>query len=129
MTRLIADSGSTKTNWVLVDTSKHQPTLVRPVQTQGLNPLYVTPDEIALAARQVVEATGDRYPDELQFYGSGCSGERVGIMEEALRRVFTPATHIEVMSDLVGACRALGSGIDCIVGTGAIAARYDAASG
>ena len=158
MTTLIADSGSTKTTWCLVDAAKGQPAVIQPVQTQGLNPLYASADEIAAAARTVVEATGERTPDLVQFYGAGCSGDRVDKVETALRRVFTPFTRIEVASDLLGACRALyghvqsrnhygndgrsrnngssfadgnrnqpesGKGIACILGTGAIAARYD----
>ncbi|MDO4497061.1 MAG: ATPase [Bacteroidales bacterium] len=132
MNILIADSGSTKTTWALVDKQVGQPAFVQLVQTQGLNPLYASSDAIAQAARTVVEQTGDRYPDLVQFYGSGCSGERIALVEGALRRVFTPQTRIEVASDLLCACRALfptGAGIGCILGTGAIAARYDAASG
>ncbi|MBQ0056811.1 MAG: ATPase [Bacteroidales bacterium] len=133
MARLIADSGSTKTTWCLTDEGKERPVIVRPVHTQGLNPLYATADDIIAAAREAVRQTGDAYPDLVQFYGSGCSGDRIPMVEEALRRVFTPATRIEVASDLLGACRALyhGSecGIACILGTGAIAARFDAATG
>lgn len=125
---LIADSGSTKTLWCLVDRAKGEATLVQPVQTQGLNPLYVTENEIIEAARLVVEKTGERCPELVQFYGAGCSGERCVVVERALRRVFTPMTKVEVASDLLGACRALGDGLCCILGTGAIAARYDASS-
>lgn len=141
MKKLIADSGSTRTSWCLVDSDKDMPTLVQPVYTQGLNPLYATADEIADTALQVMAQTGDSYPDLIQFYGAGCSGERVQMVEDALRRVVTPATRIEVASDLLCACRALypdprseawdrhfpyGKGIACIMGTGSIAARYDA---
>ena len=123
---LIADSGSTKTTWCLVDKQKGTPTLAKPVQTQGLNPLYASEEEITGALRSVLEQVGDRNVDLVQFYGAGCSGERIDKVEKALRRCFTPMTRVEVASDLLGACRALGSGIDCIMGTGAIAARYDA---
>lgn len=128
MKRLIADSGSTKTTWCLVESGACQPRVLKPVQTQGLNPLYATAEDIIAAAREVVERTGERFPDLVQFYGSGCSGERIDLVADALRHVFTPQTRIEVASDLLGACRALGSGICCIMGTGAIAARYDAAT-
>lgn len=133
MKTLIADSGSTKTSWCLVDSSAGQPTILHTFQTQGLNPLYASEQEIKDAARSVVENSGEHYPDRVQFYGAGCSGERIGLVRQALQSLFTPATRVEVASDLVGACRALypkggdpGSGITCILGTGAIAARYDA---
>jgi len=131
MKRLIADSGSTKTTWCLVDKEPGLPALVRMAHTQGLNPLYASADVITEAVKQVVVELGERYPDRVQFYGAGCSGERITMVEGALRRVFSPMTSIEVASDLLGACRALfpeGGGIGCILGTGAIAARYDAAS-
>lgn len=122
---LIADSGSTKTTWCMVDKEKGTPSFIQPVQTQGLNPLYATEEDIITAVRQVVEHTGERYPDLVQFYGAGCSGDRIEKVERALRHVFTPMTKVEVASDLLAACRALGGGIDCILGTGAIAARYN----
>lgn len=128
MTVLIADSGSTKTTWCMVDKEKGTPSFVQPMQTQGLNPLYATEEEITEALRQVLVQTGEHDPDLVQFYGAGCSGERIAKVERALRKVFTPMTKVEVASDLLGACRALGSGIDCILGTGAIAARYDQAT-
>lgn len=121
---LIADSGSTKTSWCLVDKLKGAPTVVEPVQTQGLNPLYATEEEIVEAVKKVVAETDERMPDLVQFYGAGCSGERIEKVERALHKVFTPMTKVEVASDLLAACRALGQGIDCIMGTGAIAARY-----
>ena len=123
---LIADSGSTKTTWCVVDKVKGEPTLVQPVQTQGLNPLYAQEEDIIAAVKQVIAQTGACQPDLVQFYGAGCSGERSAEVERALRKVFTPMTRIEVASDLLGACRALGTGLCCILGTGAIAARYDA---
>jgi len=122
---LIADSGSTKTTWCMVDKEKGIPSFVQPVQTQGLNPLYASDEEITEALQTVLAQTGEHDIDLVQFYGAGCSGERIAKVEKALRKVFTPMTKVEVASDLLGACRALGTGIDCILGTGAIAARYD----
>lgn len=120
---LIADSGSTKTAWTLVTITSAA--LVETYQTMGLNPLYTTPEQIAGACREALDSFGEKYPDEMHFYGSGCSGERIGIVEKALRSVLSPATKIEVASDLLGACRALGTEICCIMGTGSIAALYD----
>ena len=126
---LIADSGSTKTTWALVETGKEMPVLIQPYQTMGLNPLYTTSEQIAGALAEVLTATGEKHPDALFFYGAGCSGERIAIVENSLSRALTPMTHIEVASDLLGACRALGTEICCIMGTGSIAALYDAETG
>jgi len=137
MKTLIADSGSTKTQWALVENRPGLPQVVHTATTIGLNPLYVTPAQIAAALREVLTAVGEGHPDELYFYGSGCSGERVAVVEQALRQALTPMTSVSVESDLVGAARALTSGpamsssdhvIVGILGTGAIAALYDPAS-
>ena len=131
MLRLIADSGSTKTAWAMVDQTAGMPKVIHTVVTQGLNPLYVTADEIASSLQHVIDEVGQGRPDCLEFYGSGCSGERIALVERALRSRLTPMTRVEVYSDLVGAARALSASfgpqpfIACILGTGAIASHYD----
>lgn len=128
MTELIADSGSTKTQWAWKDGP-----LTQLVETRGLNPLYAQHAEITEALRQVLGQVPNR-PDVLRFYGSGCSGERVGLVEQALRGALSPMTRVVVDSDLRGAALALtgkSSGasqepfVACIMGTGAIASLYD----
>lgn len=139
MKRLIADSGSTKTCWAFVVQQEGMPKVITTAQTQGLNPLYVTPDEITQGLRQALCLLGEGRPDELCFYGSGCSGERIGVVERALRAVLTPMTRVSVESDLMGAALALNHPfgpahrstdpfISCIMGTGSIAALYDPAT-
>lgn len=138
MKRLIADSGSTKTAWVMVEENPDMPKVILTAQTQGLNPLYVSADDISSALHTVLEQCGNASPDALFFYGSGCSGERVALVEQALRKCLTPMTKVTVQSDLVGAAKALcfskefgvrseesSPFIACILGTGAIAAKYD----
>ena len=129
MTILIADSGSTKTTWMMAEVDKGTPTVLRPCQTMGLNPLYTKPQQISGALDEVLSAVGIRDIDALYFYGAGCSGERIAMVEKALAHVLPTHTHIEVASDLLGACRALGTEICCIMGTGSIAALYDAETG
>lgn len=148
MLRLIADSGSTKTAWAMVEENPHQPKIIHAAVTQGLNPLYVTAEEIATALTQVLTEIGQGRPELLEFYGSGCSGERVALVEQALRSRLTPMTRVVVASDLVGAAKALSNlsnpsnpsnlsnfslpstpFIACILGTGAIASHYDPKSG
>lgn len=146
MLRLVADSGSTKTAWAMVQTQPGQPKVIHTAVTQGLNPLYVTAEEIASALQQVLAEVGEGQPDVLEFYGSGCSGERIALVERALRSRLTPMTQVSVASDLLGAARALTPSyahtltsasshtpassqatpfIACILGTGAIASLYD----
>ncbi len=138
MKLLLADSGSTKTLWALVDQEPGLPKMIRTVQTQGLNPLYVSAEQITAALREALSGMrAERIRlDEIRFYGSGCSGERVALVERALRAALTPMTRVVVDSDLMGAALALESKsksktapfISCILGTGSIASLYDPSS-
>lgn len=134
MKLLFADSGSTKTQWALVELHPGLPRVVHTTQTQGLNPLYVATEEITAACRQALSDFGEGPTGvhALRFYGSGCSGERVATVEQGLRAALTPMTRVTVESDLMGASLALTSKdgdetapfIACILGTGSIAALY-----
>ena len=143
MRLLIADSGSTKTSWAWVVVQPGLPKVIQTVQTQGLNPLYVSAGDISSALHFVLESLGNAIPDALHFYGSGCSGERIALVEQALRRHLTPLTKVSVQSDLIGAAKALAANnssfltphsslnepfVACILGTGAIAALYEPSS-
>lgn len=144
MKRLIADSGSTKTQWALVEQQPGLPKTIELATTHGLNPLYVSAEQITAAFRDVLHKVGEERPDEVCFYGSGCSGERISMVEQALRRVLTPMTRVTVDSDLMGAALSLTSSsrptlsaspasasssaspvIIGILGTGSIAAHFD----
>ena len=114
---VIADSGSTKCNWQLVDDSGS----VRRVQSRGINAVLQRPDEVEALLRETFAEPVQA--DALHFYGAGC-GERYpeqsARLREALARYF-PAARIAVESDLMGAARALlggRAGIACILGTG-----------
>ena len=114
---VIADSGSTKCNWQLVDDSGS----VCRVQSRGINAVLQRPDEVEALLRETFAEPVQA--DALHFYGAGC-GERYpeqsARLREALARYF-PAARIAVESDLMGAARALlggRAGIACILGTG-----------
>ena len=101
---VIADSGSTKCNWQLVDDSGS----VRRVQSRGINAVLQRPDEVEALLRETFAEPVQA--DALHFYGAGC-GERYA-----------------VESDLMGAARALlggRAGIACILGTGSNSCYYD----
>lgn len=125
---LIADAGSTKTAWQLL---KGVHPCAAPFTTVGINPA-VSPDEVLHASlSQAVNAllqTGfsPTAITALRYYGAGCRGTFSARMEEALKRYF-PTAQIVVDSDMLAAARALfarGSGIACILGTGANSALY-----
>ncbi len=122
MNLLIADSGSTKTDWRLTDG-------MISVRSQGYNPYQVSGAEMAESMRrEVLVALGGNVPGEIAFYGAGCgSEEKREIVRGALAEVF-PGAKIEVNSDLLGAARSLcgrESGIAAILGTGSNSCTYD----
>lgn len=142
---LIADSGSTKTDWCVVDGG-----VICRVSTQGINPyhqdeqtissiignellsVFKDPSLPAVAGyvAQNGEHTADVFPaiEHVCFYGSGCREECVPTMTLVLSRSFPRAKKIEAHSDLLGAARAVcgaGEGVACILGTGANSCLYD----
>ena len=127
MAILIADSGSTKTDWVCFQPGSEAPQIE--VHTVGLNPFHVSDNEIlSVFNHELLPQLGDTKIDSVYFYGSGVRPEVEGRMEGLIRQVFPAAHTVEAHSDLLGACRALfggESGIACILGTGANSCVYD----
>lgn len=123
MSYIIADSGSTKTQWCIVEGEGRK----RLFRTGGINPVYLSEQEIGeLWEREFPEKTCR--PEKVWFYGAGCAfPEKNEYVRRALSRAFgTPA--VEVASDLYGAARALcgaAPGIACILGTGSNSCYYD----
>lgn len=121
--KLIADSGSTKTTWVLADGVS----VVCKVGTAGINPVVQTEDAIMSTLGDLVSSLPS-VPQEVFFYGAGCRGEASLRMSECLRKALPDAMQISVESDLLGAARALfgnDEGIACILGTGSNSCLYD----
>lgn len=120
---LIADSGSTKTDWALENNRQ-------PIHTPGINPFFQTEEEIS---RQLAETLLPQLEDPhavtaIYFYGAGCTPQKAGIVKAALAVHFPKAHPIEVGSDLLGAARALcgkEAGIACILGTGSNSCAFD----
>lgn len=124
--KLIADSGSTKTDWRCIDDN----TLIS-VNTVGLNPFHISEEQLKqvlhlelLPALKGLENT----ITEVHFYGAGCSSiEKNEIIRKELMVLFTDAI-ITVDHDLLGAARALCGkkpGIAAILGTGSNSCYYN----
>ncbi len=117
---IVADSGSTKTDWAIIDADSN---IVEKVRTKGFNPYFHSVDFIQNEVSKVFKGVGVESHNigVVHYYGAGCSSdEKKGIVEIALGSQFGNAT-INVHHDLVGAARAsLGhnNGIACIIGTG-----------
>ncbi len=123
--KLIADSGSTKSDWCITDgTSKP-----RFFETKGFNPYYTSSSVIRnILEKELLPVLNEKSIKEVFYYGSGCSTDsKKIIVDNALSEVF-PGTHIEVEHDLLGAARGLlkhEEGIVCILGTGSNSCFYD----
>ena len=120
MTYLIADSGSTKTSWVLTDG-----TMRKEQESVGINPVRDSEADVARVVEQL--SIDGPAPNVVQFYGAGCIEPYSGVVQRVLQRRF-PDAEIMVESDLLGAARALcgrSEGIACILGTGSNSCHYD----
>ena len=122
---LIADSGSTKADWLLAEGGN----VVKRVATQGVNPYHQTADEIRnIMSGELLPQLGGIQPGRVFFYGSGCRDEVAGTLVGVLEQVFPQADAIEAHGDLLGAARSVccgREGIACILGTGANSCLYD----
>ena len=122
---LLADSGSTKTSWRLIDDNNN----IAEFQTSGINPFYQSAEDILRELKAVLKPQTDNYAiEQLYFYGAGCHfADKKQIVHSAVQSVFENSV-IEINNDLLAACRALfgkEKGIACILGTGSNSCFYD----
>lgn len=128
---LIADSGSTKTDWRLIDANQQ----IHQYTTQGINPYLQSQEDISFIFESELIPQFKRgmqsHVFEIHFYGAGCGAvQRKKLVATALWKLF-PSALIEVHTDLLGAARALcGSkpGLAAILGTGSNTCYYDGGS-
>ncbi len=122
---LIADSGSTKTDWrMIVDENK-----IYKFQTVGLNPFFIDSLEIAKNINETFASKLNNIKiDKIYFYGAGCaSSYNRNIVKQGISKVFKNA-DIFVYTDLLCAARSLfgnEKGIVAILGTGSNTACFD----
>jgi N-acetylglucosamine kinase-like BadF-type ATPase len=125
---LIADSGSTKTDWALLTSPD---TSFKLLHTQGYNPYIVNSDNIksSLINELLPSILQPEAVEAIYFYGAGCSTpEKQLIIETALQAVFPKCNTILVTHDLLGSARALlgnSAGFAAILGTGTNTCVYD----
>ena len=128
---LIADSGSTKTDWCLCNKGS----VVLNIQTQGINPYHQTEEAIEEVLREELLPQLTRESrltahssTSIVFYGSGCANATAcNRIKEALSKVLA-TEDVTVHSDLLGAARALcghEEGIACVLGTGSNSCLYN----
>ncbi len=126
---IFADSGSTKTNWIITN---EQGVITNGFQTIGLNPYFVTKERI-------IQVIGEHYPTDpdpliikkVFFYGSGCGAQdNHEHLRTALADYFFNA-KVDIFSDMLGTARAIfknSTGIAAIIGTGTNSCIYNGRS-
>jgi len=121
---LIADSGSTKTDWCVVENGQK----VKSILTKGINPFFETEDDIAGEIASALLPGIKAYTiDAVCFYGAGCLPEKQPVVKRALAHYFT-TEKIEINTDLLAAARSVCGkkpGIACIMGTGSNSCYYN----
>jgi glucosamine kinase len=123
---LVADSGSSKTDWVLASDKQ------KPVKfsTGGLNPYFLTEREVVKIVQEQAPVMVNHFPliEEIYFFGAGCSSpDKREIISNALTQLF-PRAFISVDSDLLGSAYATcghHKGLVCILGTGSNISFFD----
>lgn len=122
---LLADGGSTKVDWRLVESGEE----IKQIFTKGANPFFRTSEEISQEIKtDLLPLLGGNKIDAVYFFGAGCAfPEKNKIVETAIRDNIN-APIVEVNSDLLAAARGLcghSKGIACILGTGSNSCFYD----
>lgn len=127
MLTIIADSGSTKTDWVLVDKNE----VLLNIKTSGFNPYFQTKEQITNEINLNLKPSIQNYlsgNENVHYYGAGCSNSvNSKIVAEAVSAALD-LKNIEINHDLLAAARALcgnEQGIACILGTGSNSCLYD----
>jgi glucosamine kinase len=122
---LVADSGSTKADWILTR-SDHQTIHFR---TKGINPFFLSEKDITLVFQNAPEI--QPYVNEVKeiyFFGAGCSSpDKRELISNALTKVFKNAfvsVDIDIIASIYATCGS-SSGICCILGTGSNIAYFD----
>lgn len=123
-TVLIADSGSTKCEWCLLQQGKK-----KKIVTNGISPYFLNAEQMTvLLQKELLPKIKNAVVDELFFYGTGLKDNaNKKIVHSTLKKLFSTAT-IETETDLLGAARALGKhskGVCCILGTGSNSCFYN----
>jgi len=119
---LIADSGTTKTEWCIITDNGTTESLITP----GINPFYQEAENITSILQR--EFTAAKKFDAIYFYGAGCINlEKQDIVRKSLLQIFE-TSNIFIGSDLLAAAHSLCQdqpGVACILGTGSNSCYYN----
>lgn len=121
---LIADSGATKTDWLLLNDKNSTF-----ITTQGINPYYMSSEMIlGMLKKELIPLIPADQISAIHYYGSGCSTEAKCHKISSILSGICPNASVEVNHDMLAAARSLCDskpGIACILGTGSNSCVYD----
>ena len=123
---LIAEGGSTKCDWILLDANGRQ---IEKTRTKGLNPAVFKTGVLKkrITENPTLQAIKNQVK-EVHFYGAGCATETPKKrLLQVLHDFFEGTEKVDVLEDMVAAARAVTTkpGIVCILGTGSNSCFYD----
>lgn len=121
---LIADSGSTKTNWCLLSHGGFKYYF----DTEGYNPYFVSTEYILDSLNHSLPAAVNQATvSSVYFYGAGCFEDKASVVANALSRFFFNAANFVGLDLLASARSVLGTqpGFVAILGTGTNSCIYD----
>lgn len=122
---LLADSGSTKCDWILLDKKGE---IVFKTRTEGLNPSVF--DESLLLERVKNDTQLFSYREKVEkvnFYGAGCGTNKPKLVLQKIFQDFFSNAEVVIREDIVAAVYAATTepGIVCILGTGSNSCYFD----
>lgn len=121
---LIADSGSSKTDWRVI----HQDHSISQYRGIGFNPYYQKSEEMSALLRQDFLLQLVDEVQQVYFYGAGCSSDATKAQVTTAIRSIYPNAKIFVDHDLAAAAKSTcghSPGIACILGTGSNSCEFD----
>ena len=125
---LIADGGSTKADWILLDKSGEQ---ILKTRTEGLNPAVFAKELLEKRIEQNENLS--QYKKEVTkvyFYGAGCGTTKPTLLLKEIFESFFINAEVEVKEDTYAAAYAVTTdpGLVCILGTGSNSCFFDGES-
>lgn len=122
---LVADGGSTKCDWLLLDEKGE---MVLKTRTKGINPAVFKVEVLKARLKENQELI-DLIPKvhRLDFYGAGCGTESPRLQLHQLLQEFFSEAEINVDEDMTAAALSATNepGIVCILGTGSNSCYFD----
>src|SRR5690554_5184343 len=99
---LIADCGSSKTDWSIISPHASQQT----IRTNGFNPVHQSPEILRSILNDEVDLKGTQDIVKIIFYGAGVKDDSKKKLVQKELSSFYQVSDIEVYSDLIAAAHA-----------------------